>query len=57
MSFNSPEMEDKLALRKARDVIKVATVVQPPFMQWNEAEGINITHQELFGADQCFRDL
>ena len=43
MSFNSPEMEDKLALRKARDVIKVATVVQPPFMQWNEAEGINIT--------------
>ena len=34
-------MEDKVALFKAKKVYKVVSVIQPPFMQWNETKSIN----------------
>ena len=42
-AFNlNADMEDKLVLRKTRDVLRVVSVIQPPFMEWNEEKGINI---------------
>ena len=38
-NFKSPEMEDKLTIFKARDVYRVVTVLQPPFMMWNDTTG------------------
>ena len=31
-----PMMEEKIALYKAKKVYRVVSVIQPPFMQWNE---------------------
>jgi ionotropic glutamate receptor len=37
-NFKSAEMEEKAALFKAKKVYKVVSVIQPPFMQWNETK-------------------
>ena len=34
-NFNAG-MEDQISLFKAKKVYKIVSVIQPPFMQWNE---------------------
>ena len=53
-SFNSADMEDMVTLFKAKKVYKVVSVIQPPFMQWNETKSINPIHSEPFGSDHFF---
>ena len=43
-NFKSAEMQETVALYKAKKVYKVVSVIQPPFMQWNETKSINISH-------------
>ena len=31
-----PEMEEKIGFYKDKKVYRVVSVIQPPFMQWNE---------------------
>ena len=36
--WESNEMEDKASLFKAKKIYKVVSVIQPPFMQWNDTK-------------------
>ena len=40
--FTSAEMEETVALYKAKKVYRVVSVIQPPFMQWNETKSKDI---------------
>ena len=46
LNFISAEMEEKVAINRAKKVYKVVAVMQPPFMLWNDTRSINISHEE-----------
>ena len=38
-NFKTAEMKEELTPAKTREVYRVVSVIQPPFMQWNETKG------------------
>ena len=42
-----PGMEDEIAMFNTKRVYKIVSVIQPPFMQWNET----------LGKDQDFKEI
>ena len=42
-----PGMEDEIAMFNTKRVYKIVSVIQPPFMQWNETLGNDQDSKEI----------